>query len=104
MLLLCCPVSLKSKLIQVHVTSTVIIPVLFTVVGTCPAMSRLPVKLTELGSKTHLCHDMFTNLYYNVCAILLSDRAAHIYYFLYIYLIHLLMTIYAGKLVERWGR
>ena len=35
-------------------------PVLFTVVETWRALSRLPVKLTELGTKSHLCHDMFT--------------------------------------------
>ena len=30
------------------------------------ALSRLPVKLTELGTKSHLCHDMFTNLHYTI--------------------------------------
>ena len=42
-----------------------IIQVLFTVVETWPALSLLHVKLTEPGTKSHLCHDMFTNLQYN---------------------------------------
>ena len=42
---------------------TIIIPSLFTVVETWPALSRLHVQLTELWTKCHLCHDMFTNLH-----------------------------------------
>ena len=40
------------------------IPVLFTVVEMRPTLSHVPVKLTELGTKIHLCH-MFTNLHYS---------------------------------------
>ena len=40
-----------------------IIPILFNVVKTWPVLSRLPVQLTELGTKFQLCHDMFTNLF-----------------------------------------
>ena len=42
-----------------------IIAVLFTVVGTWPQLSRLPVQLTEFGTNINLCHDMFTYLYHN---------------------------------------
>ena len=36
---------------------------LYIVVETCPALSHLPVKLTELNTKIHLCHDRFTNVH-----------------------------------------
>ena len=38
-----------------------ILPVLFIVVGTCIVSSTYLVK--ELGTKAHLCHDMFTILH-----------------------------------------
>ena len=34
-----------------------------------PLLSRLPVKFTELGAKTHLWHDMFTYSYIAVLVI-----------------------------------
>ena len=42
------------------------IPVLFIVVGMWPALSRLPIRSTELGTNATSCHDMFTYLHHSI--------------------------------------
>ena len=46
---------------------------LFTVVFMWPALSRLPIKLTEHRTKTHLWHDMFAYLTYKVKICFAND-------------------------------
>ena len=58
-------------LVPCSVILTGIITVLLTVVFSSPALSRLPVKMTEHGTKTHLWHDMFTYWTYT------RDNAGH---------------------------
>ena len=41
----------------------IIMPILFIVVSTCPALS-LPVQFTDLGTKATFCHNMFKYLHY----------------------------------------
>ena len=53
-------------------------PVVFIVVGTWPpALPRLPVQLKEHGTKTLLCHDIFTILYAVFVVIALKCQCTH---------------------------
>ena len=48
----------------VNKSNVITVFVMLTVISTSPALSRLPIKLPEQGTKAHLWHSMFTFWYY----------------------------------------